>query len=333
MIFITGATGLIGSTITKKLLEKGKRVRALKRKDSNLSLLENLTSQIDWIEGDILDTMVLEKAMEGVTHVVHAAAVVSYAPNRHQQMFTVNVEGTRNVVNTCLRLGIQKLIHISSIASLGRNKQQEEIDEKSEWKESDYNTFYAQTKYFSELEAWRGVEEGLNTVILNPSIVIGAGDWEKSSTKILKYAFEEKKLYPPGNLNYVDARDIADITVLMLENNIVNERYIINADSVPYKIFLDKAAEKFNKKAPTVAVSNWMSALAWRWEKIKYLITGKEPLITKETVKLSRNSTVYNNQKLVTTLLFRYRSLEETLDWACTELTKAHNQPRKPLLS
>lgn len=323
MIFVTGATGLIGSRIILQLVKEGHAVKALVRKGADMLLLKTCLDKITIIEGDVLDIVSVDKAMEGVEYIVHTAAVVSYAPSRFEEMRNINIEGTANIVNIALAKGIKKMVHISSVAALGRNKNQDAIDESSEWKETEYNTVYAETKYLSEIEVWRGLEEGLQAVILNPSVVIGGGDWNKSSTKILKYAYEEHALYPVGSVNYVDVRDVASITVQMLFNDISGQRYIISSEAVKYKDLLSQAAALFGKKAPHRAVKPWMTELAWRWESLKYIFTGKEPLITKETAKLSAYHTVYNNQKLISTLGYRYFTLQETLMWTCGELVKS----------
>jgi dihydroflavonol-4-reductase len=323
MIFVTGATGLIGSKIIHQLVQEGHAVKALVRNNADTSLLKTCLDRISLVEGDVLDVATVDKAMEGVEYIIHTAAVVSYAPSRFDEMRRINIEGTANMVNIALSKGIKKMVHISSIAALGRSKAQEAIDESSEWKETEYNTEYAETKYLSELEVWRGVEEGLRAVILNPSVVIGGGDWNKSSTKLLKYAYEEHSLYPVGSVNYVDVRDVANISVRMLFNDIASQRFIVSSEAVKYKDLFGQAAALFGKKAPYRPVKPWMAELAWRYEALKYTFTGREPLITKETAKLSRYHTVYNNQKLINTLGYRYFTLQETLMWTCGELVKS----------
>ncbi|MBY0424921.1 MAG: SDR family NAD(P)-dependent oxidoreductase, partial [Cytophagales bacterium] len=176
IVFITGATGLVGSFLAKKFLDNGYQVRALKRKESNISLVEAFYDKIEWIIGDLLDAESLETGIKGADIVIHAAAIVSFNPRDKEKMFQNNINGTANMVNLAIKLKTPRFCHVSSIASLGRNEEIATIDENTKWKDSELNSNYAISKYLGELEVWRGIEEGLNAVIVNPSTVLGPGD-------------------------------------------------------------------------------------------------------------------------------------------------------------
>ena len=326
MIFITGCNGLIGSYVARNLLAQNYYVRALRRSSSDLSLIKDLESRIEWIEGDINDIGLLEKCLKGVHTVIHTAALVSFSPSEKTTLFKTNVQGTSNLVNVSLKEGVKEFLHISSVAALGRKKNTTHIDENVMWENSSYNTNYAISKYQSELEVWRGMEEGLNVTVVNPSVVLGPGNWNTGSTKIFQYVWNEGKFYTEKEMNYVDVRDVADIVVQLLGNEkAYGRRFILNAGKISYKNFFNKAAEAFHKKAPYVKARLWMGEIAWRLAWLKSLLTGKQSLITKETVRLSQQNFFYNNSKICDFLNFKFRDAEETINWVCRELRKKYN--------
>jgi nucleoside-diphosphate-sugar epimerase len=320
MIFITGCNGLVGSFIARKLLAEGKKISALRRSTSDLSLIKDIESSIQWIEGDIMDTEILNKAMEDADTVIHAAAVISFSPGKRDHMYKINVEGTANVVNAALKNNIKKFCYISSIAALGRKKNEWKINENALWEDSEMNTHYAKSKYMAELEVWRGIEEGLPAFIVNPSVVLGPGDWHNGSTKIFHYIFKENKFYTQGHISYVDVRDIAKIVASLLEKNSAGERFILNAGRVTYQELFNLIARSFNKKAPRIKVGKFLSEIAWRVERMRAVFSDSEPILTKETVKLSGLSFEYENEKIAKLLHYSFTPLESTIAQTCKEL-------------
>ncbi|SFB84194.1 Nucleoside-diphosphate-sugar epimerase [Flexibacter flexilis DSM 6793] len=325
-VFLTGASGLIGSHIARQLLQKGHQVKALRRHNTSFKLLADIADQIQWVEGDVLDVLPLTEHLQGADVVVHSAAMVSFVPADVEQMNKVNIDGTANLVNICLDTpSVKKLVYISSIAALGRNKNSLIINEETKWENSDDNTNYARSKYYAELEVWRGSEEGLPVAIVNPSIVLGAGDWSSGSTALFKYVYDEKPFYPRGNINYVDVRDVSECVCRLVENNIVNERFVLNAGNVPYKDFLGQIAAQWQKRVPRYEVTPLLAALAWRAEWVKALFTGKKPLITKETARTSSKNYQYDSQKAQQLLGIQFRPLAQTVTEVCQELKKLNN--------
>ncbi len=328
-ILITGITGLVGSFTARYFLKSGFHVAGLKRANSSLSLIQDIDNQIEWYEGDVLDVLGLEKAIENVNYVIHAAAIVSFAPKDENRMFKTNVEGTINVVNLCLEKKIKKLCFVSSVAALGRkisgeNKSNQiiKIDEIATWEENELNSNYAKTKYLAEMEVWRGQSEGLESVIVNPSVILGEADWNKSSTQLLKYVYDEHKFYPEGNLNYVDVLDVAECIYNLMTSEVSNERFILSAGQITYKDFFEKVALKFNKKAPSFLVTKAMTGVIWRLEVIRTFFTGNTPLITKETALSSSHSFEYQNEKIKKLLNFSFKNLDNSLDRICGNLLK-----------
>lgn len=328
-ILVTGANGLIGSAIVRELLANGHRVRGLRRADSDLQLLGLQEQAVEWVEGDVLDVFSLEKAFEGVSHVIHTAAIVSFLPRDRDQMYAINVGGTANVVNVALNTDVQKLAFVSSIAALGRpdprmidKNKPTLINEDQKWEESPSNSHYGKSKYLAELEVWRGVAEGLSAVVVNPSMVLGEGDWTRSSTQLFKYAYDEKKYYTEGLVNYVDVQDVATALVKLLFSEIENERYILSAGHVTFKELFTKIAHGFGKKAPSKVVSPFLAEVIWRVEALRSWLTGSRPLITKETAKTARTKLIYDGNKITKALDFEYSALDETITRVCGALKK-----------
>lgn len=329
MVLITGITGLVGSFVAKRFIESGHLVAGIRRSTSDMSLLSEIEDKIRWYEGDILDVLALEKAVQEATYVIHTAAIVSFAPRDRDTMFQTNVEGTANVVNACLEHHIKKLCFISSIASLGRKNEEESltstiITETNKWEESPLNSNYAKTKFLAEMEVWRGESEGLDVIIVNPSIILGEADWTKSSTQLFRYGFEEKTYYPTGDLNYVDVLDVAECVYQLTNSDIKGERFILNAGSISYKNFLEKIAYEFGKKAPSKSVSPLLAAILWRIEAIRSRLTGKAPLLTKETALSSSHSFSYPNDKITHALNFEFKYIDDSIKRICSGLQQRY---------
>ncbi len=319
-ILITGATGLVGNVVTRLFLEKGYQVSVLVRSNSDRTLLLNEAANINWVEGDILDICSLENALNGVDYVVHAAAVVSFVPRDRDWMFKVNQEGTANVVNACLKFGIQKLCHISSIAAIGRPDPRKNVtgteivlNEDNLWEESSENSEYAKSKHLAELEVWRGIAEGLQAVIVNPTLILGEGDWNKSSTQLFRYIYQEKPFYTGGLANCVDVLDVAEIVALLLISDISGERFLLNAGSISYKDLFFMMADSMGKKRPRFKVGKGIAAVIWRVEAARTWLTGAKPLITKETAQSSARNITYSNRKIVNKLGYKFRPIATTV--------------------
>jgi dihydroflavonol-4-reductase len=317
MIAVTGANGLLGSYIVRKLISEKESFIALKRPGSDLSLLSDVASSIRWRDADVLDPVALEDALSDVDEVIHAAAVVSFNPRKASWVMDCNVQGTRNVVNQCLMSGVKRLVHISSVAALGRQKNQKLIDETNQWTEGSLNSVYGHSKYLAELEVFRAQEEGLSTVIVNPSIILAAADWTKSSGRLFQYIWNEKPFYSDAFLNYVDVRDVANATYGLLKNNISGQRFILNAGSIPFIDFFQGVAKRFQKKSPHIKLSPSLLSVVARVESFRTFFTGSEPLITRETARMANTGFLYSNDKIKKALSVDFQPIDGTLDWCC----------------
>lgn len=316
MIAITGANGLLGSKIAHQLDEESIPFFGIKREHSDTTLTGKLA--INWKEADLLDIGALHEALEGASTVIHTAALVSFKSNDGEHLYRVNVEGTRNVVNACLSLGIPRLIHISSVAALGRQKGTYHINEENKWVDSKLNSDYAESKYLAELEVFRGQEEGLEIDIVNPSVILSQADWNRSSSQLFKYVWKNKPFYTQGSINYVDARDVVTMISLLLKRKASGERYIANGGVVPLKDILTQVAGHFNKKAPWIKVPGTLvSATAWI-ESARSWITGNEPMVTPQSARTAHERFFYDNEKAIQKLGMQFRPLDDTLEWCCS---------------
>lgn len=325
-IFITGATGLVGSFVCNELLSKGHKIRAVKRNSSKMDLLTDIQDKIEWVVGDMTDPSFLEESLDGIEGVIHGAAIISFDKRWEQKMYEVNVLGTADLVNACLKVGVKKFMHISSVAAIGRKQGQKYLSETDRWEGTEFDSIYAKSKYQQELEVWRGAQEGLEVKIVNPSIILGPGLWGSGgSTSVFKYAYDEKGFHPAGTVNFVDVRDVAEVIVKLVESDIKDERFILNSDTILYKEFFGRIAKAFGKKGPTKPVKPWMLKIAVAFEHLRSRITGNEAMITKDTAILSRSEFHFNNDKVVKMLDYKFRSLNESVNWAVAELKKMHN--------
>lgn len=311
---------MIGSYICRALLEKNYSVRALKRSESDLSLISDIKEEIEWIDGDVLDPLILEREIKDAEWVIHCAAFISYDSQDEDIMFKINVEGTANVVNACLKTGAPHLLHVSSVAAIGKDKNTYIVDETSKVINLDTATSYARSKYLSELEVWRGTTEGLKAVVINPSLVIGPGNWSKSSTKIFKYIWDENRFYTGGVVNFVDVRDVSGAVVKLMEAKLFGERFIISAGSVSYKELFDKIAAAFGKKPPSIKVKGFLIKLAIFADKMRAWFSNSKQVITDELEKVSKNKHIFDSTKIQSVLGFSFRKLDETTRWCCQQL-------------
>ena len=317
MIFVTGGTGLLGIHLLKSLLEKEMPVKALYR--SAIPVFNN-SAKVEWIRGDILDVTLLDEVLQGVEKVYHCAAVISFEAGKEDTLFKTNVEGTANVVNACIKAGVKKLLHVSSVAALGRSERDNMIDESFQWSPSRSNSVYGKTKYLAEMEVWRGIGEGLNAVIINPSIILGSGNWHQGSSQIFTTVYNEFPWYTDGATGFVDVADVVIVMQWLMESDISSERFIINAENTTYKKLFDLIAGGFGKKPPQRKVTPLLASLIWRADSVRALFTGSKPLLTRETAASAQSKVYYNNGKLFAAFpLFRYRPLHESIARICRQ--------------
>lgn len=314
---ITGASGLLGAALISRLASSGIPIIALYNSNPP-SQSETASSTIRWVKCDILDVDHLAEVMQQCDRVYHCAGLVSFNPKRRGDLMRINVEGTINVVNAALQTGVKKLIHVSSVAALGRKRDGQTVSENVKWDDKSNPSFYGWTKYRAELEVWRGVAEGLEAAIVNPVIILGKADWHSGSSAMFRNAYREFPWYTEGISGFVDADDVASAMHQLMDSSISGERFILSAENRSYRSVFEDMATCFGKKPPHRKVVPWMAALVWRWERLKSSFTGEEPLLTKETAETAQQKVYFDNAKILHALPgFTFKPLKETIAASC----------------
>lgn len=333
MILVTGGTGLAGSHLLQELTSRGEKVRALRRKSSKTDFVKHVFNAyakdpekqmdlIEWVEGDVLDIFSLEDVMKDISRVYHNAAVVSFNPADREMMYRVNVNGTANVVNAAIKCGVEKICHTSSIAALGRAKHDDVIDENTHWVTSKQNSHYAISKFNGEREVWRGTAEGLDAVVILPSIILGLADISNGSMQLFKTILKGIPFYTPGMNGYVDARDVAKAQVFLMNSDIVNDKFIISAENMSYKESLGMIADAFGKRRPLIKVNPAMALMARYFYTIKSLLTGTHPIVSKETARTAMLVHRYSNKKFIEASNMVFTPIRESIQNICEIYTK-----------
>jgi dihydroflavonol-4-reductase len=324
MNLITGATGLVGAHVALQLLQQGKLVTAIKREESDVfktkklfsyytSEFENLFAKIKWVDADIRDIYSLLDALEGIDTVYHCAGFVSFNHKHRRQIDQVNNTGTANMVNACLEKNINALCYVSSIATLQNPDVTKNIDESVYWKSSPTASDYAISKYNGEREVWRGIEEGLNAVIVNPGIILGPGFWGQSSGKLIEACYRGTPFYSAGSSATVDAKDVAACMLLLVEQKHFGQRFVITENNYSFKEILSETHKALRKKQPFINAGKGM-LITGKWlDAIRSSFTGREPMITKETVTAGLEKNSFSNAKIKQAINFQFTPLTETL--------------------
>ncbi|MBA4239454.1 MAG: NAD-dependent epimerase [Sphingobacteriaceae bacterium] len=328
MNLITGATGLVGAHVALALLQQNKSVVAIKRQGSDILKTKKLFSyytsdadilfnKIKWIDADVCDVYSLLEALEGIETVYHCAGFVSFNSKDNKQMHRINAEGTANLVNACLEKNIKALCHVSSIATLQNPDITKNIDESVYWKSSPSASDYAISKYNGEREVWRGTEEGLNAVIVNPGIILGPGFWHQSSGKLIETCYHGNPFYTNGSSATIDAKDVADCMIQLTEKKEFSKRFVLIENNYSFKEILLKVHKALGKKEPSIEAGKVLLTIGKWIDKIKAFITSKEQLITKETINACLDNNSYNNKRVKETLSYQFIPLQNTVQFAC----------------
>jgi nucleoside-diphosphate-sugar epimerase len=320
-VLVTGGTGFLGAYIIQELIDRGWQVRALRRSNGQpVFIPAAVWEKVEWVSGDVLDIVGLEEAMDGMDAVVHSAAKLSFSGGDRREMYHTNIEGTANVVNIALERNIRRVVHVSSVAALGRTGDGETVDEKKSWKESKWNTRYAISKFRGEIEVWPAIGEGLPAVIVNPSTILGFGDWNHSSCALFRSAWREFPWYTEGVNGFVDVRDVAAAIIALLQSDLVGERFILNGDNWTFRRLFETMAAGFGKNPPSREATPFLAGLAWRGERLKSLFSGKPSILTRESARVAQSLTYFDNSKILAALPeFRFSPLERTIKLACDD--------------
>lgn len=330
MVLVTGGTGLVGSHLLFKLISNNESVRAIYRREKTLQRVKHVFSyfsddseilfnSIEWVKGDINNIPKLESAFKGITSLYHCAAFVSFEPDKYKTLRKINIEGTANIVNLCISNKVKKLCYVSSIAAIGKHSDPEKlIDEQTPWNPEEDNSVYAITKYGAELEVWRGSQEGLNTIIVNPGIILGAGYWNGgSSGNLFKQIQKCMRYYTHGVSGYVDVWDVINVMHQVMTSTIKNESFILVSENLSFKTFQTKTAQALNVEPPSKEAKPWLLDIAWRLDWLRFKLLGKRRSLTKQTAKSATSVTKYDNSKLRNTLDFEFKPIEKSIAEIC----------------
>lgn len=308
-ILITGATGFLGSYLVKFLVKNGyQHLSAICRRPQ----LDYPVDGITWKVGDLLDMPFVESAVDGMDYVFHCGAIISYDAAERKNMYETNIVGTEYLVNACLSNDVKKLIYVSSIAAIGRPEDGLLIDESTTWSDTADHSHYGRSKHLGEREVWRGVAEGLRTTIVNPSVILGAGNWKKGSQKLFRTVAQGLKYYPSGTTGFVDVRDVVEFMVRCADPSFDDERYILNGANLSWRHFFERVAEGLGVAPPTKEAGPISTELARVVSWIRNKLLGEKSLITKDTIATSRKKNSYNANKSISQG-FSYRPIDETI--------------------
>jgi dihydroflavonol-4-reductase len=319
MILVTGATGFLGSEVALQLLQQGNHVRCTRRAHS---LIPNilLPYQIQWTEADMMDIFALEDALAGVTQVYHCAAWVSLKEADKKPMINTNVTGTANLVNLCMLLNI-RMVHVSSVAAIGLARRGDLITEKHYLDQAAETDGYAISKLESEMEVWRGIAEGLNAVVVNPSIIIGANAGTAGSGQLFETVRKGLKFYTEGSCGFVDVEDVAKCMIALMNTKTTGERYIVSAENREYQPLTTEIAECFGVEPPARLAKPWMMSIAWRASKLVGVLTGKNPPIDKISAQAATMIRNYDNSKIKKATGIEFKPISKTIKEVCEKLT------------
>lgn len=327
MILVTGGTGLLGSHLLWRLVQEQVPVKAIYRSEETLKEVKTIFSyytdkasnyfdKITWVKADITDVPSLEEAFVDVTHVYHTAALIAFNPAAWDSLKKINVEGTANIVNLCIAHNIEKLCYASSIAAIGKSIDGSTVTEQNEWLETE-KSVYALSKHRAEMEVWRGSQEGLKVVIVNPGIILGPGNWDHGSLRLFKNVAKGMRAYFPGGTGFVSVNDVASIMTKLMHLEIVNERYIAIAKNMSYQELFTMIATSFEVRIPTKKIPFWLLEVGWRLNWLSHHFLRTKRKLTKNTVTSLRKRQLYSSRKLEKSLAFNFENMEKYIDFSC----------------
>lgn len=321
MILVTGGTGLVGAHLLLHLLENEKNVRAIYRNLDSIqktkSLFshynkQNLFGRIEWIKADIIDVPSLEIAFENIEYVYHCAALISFDPNDEALIRKVNIEGTANIVNFCVAKNIEKLCYVSSIAALGDLKENENIiTEETEWNPEKPHSDYAISKFGAEMEIWRGQQEGVKAVIVNPGVIIGPGFYKQGSGKLIKSVQNGMPFYTKGSTGFVAVTDVVQIMVELVDRETANERYTLIAENIVFRDFFKAITNAKKIKNPSIYLTPFTMEFLWRIDWFISTLFRKKRQLVRATAKASYSKDLYSNKKIKTALNMEFLDIHQ----------------------
>lgn len=342
MILVTGGTGLVGAHLLLKLTIEGKQVRAIYRRAHKIELVKNLFlhfnkdnavlfDSIEWVEANLNDIPKLQQAFKNVSEVYHCAAFVSFEPDKYKTLRKINIEGTANIVNLCISNTVKKLCYVSSIAAIGqKEKNADLINENTAWNPETDNSVYAITKYGAEMEVWRGSQEGIDVLVVNPGIIIGGGYWKSgSSGSLFTKLYKGSRYYTLGVTGYVSAKDVVNVMYLLMSGTYKNQGYILVSENLSFKTFQDYVCDALGVSAPSKEAKPWLLQLAWRLDWLQHKLFGKRRQLTKQLATSAIEISKYDNSKVKNALNYEFEPIQESInevaEWFLSDKTKLNS--------
>lgn len=327
MILVTGGTGLVGSHLLLKLCSKSEKpILAIYRNQKSIDKCKkvfasehklDLFKRIKWHQADVTDYYSLKDLMENITLIYHAAATVSFSAKEAEQLMKVNVEGTTNLVNLALDYKIKKFCYVSSVAALGEYAEKKCSDEETIWQKTKLTSYYSVSKYYAENEVWRASQEGLAVVIVNPATIIGYGDWSESSSTIVKRVAKGLTFYPSGANGFVGVKDVVNAMTQLMNSEIINERFVLVSENLPFKKLFDTIANQFEKRPPSIKVNKSIAKCFMYLDQFRSFISGQKAILTRESLQTAFKDKCYSSVKIETFLGFSFTPMEDVIKEAC----------------
>jgi len=333
MILVTGGTGLVGSHLLYQLTARGRQVRAIYRSTTSLDAVkkvfsyftddvEELFSKIEWVKADITDVPSLEKVFSNVEVVYHVAALVSFNPKEYRKMRQVNIEGTANVVNYAIACKVQKLCFVSSIAAIGDSINNEVVTEENDWTIESGNNGYAITKHGAEMEVWRASQEGVDVIIVNPGVILGAGFWKLNTGQLFSKVANGFKYFTEGITGFVGVTDVVKSMINLIESDVKNQGFIVVSENISFKELFTEIAKNLHKKPPTIKISKITTSLLSKLDATSSFITGKKRMITKDSAKSLHRKTYYSSEKIKHSIGFEFTPINAVIKEVCASYKK-----------
>lgn len=313
-ILVTGATGFIGSVLTRQLVAEGTDVRIFRRKDSSLDLLGNVADDVEHAVGDLTHARSLYEAMMDVDRVYHVAGMVSFDRRDREALRRVNADGTANVVDAALEADIDRVVHTSSIAALGRPVAADTpIDETTEWRDGGHRSAYARSKRRSELTVHRGIAEGLDAVIVNPSLVFGVGGPTTNTRRIVDAIRQEwLPVVPPGGTNIVDVIDVAAGHRRAMACGESGRRYLLAGENLSWDRVAQILAEAFGVEPPSYTAPPFLLKMGAYVSEVVATVTRTRSVLPRATARTASQTHRYDNTRARTELGCSFRSYADT---------------------
>ena len=334
MILVTGASGLVGSHLLYHLTQESSQIKAIYRSEEKKEYVKKVFSyyssdvdtsfnKITWVQGDITDIPFLEEIMKDVSEVYHCAALVSFDPSRYRELRRVNIRGTANIVNVSLLYDIKKVVYISSVAAIGKAEENLPSNEESPWNQDGDHSVYAITKYGAELEVWRGIQEGLNAVIVNPGVILGEGFWRSGgSSALFRKVQKGMSQYTSGSTGFIDVKDVVKTMTFLMNSTICGERFILVSENVPFYDFFTEIAKVLGVKPPYKEVGKSVLNIAWRLDWFRSKIFRKHRRLTKQLASSLTSVETYDNNKVRKLVDFKFIAVKDSIKRVATAFSQ-----------